>query len=358
MNEPLISIIVPVFQAEKYLRECVDSILAQTYTHLEVILVDDGSTDASGAICDAYAAQDSRVRVIHKENGHQITARKAGLAASTGDYIGWVDSDDWIEPEMYETLLRAALAHQADIAICNFITNYADGERRSRQCYPPGMYDKARLVKEVYPTMLRGAHFGASGLDAVWVTKLFRRELLLKNLPNVDDRVHYYADMACTFPAMLEAERVYFLDNYYPYHYRQTAQQMSRKYKPAFFERTMLLIDYLFQVNNAKPVFDMSPQIMELLRFFAIRAAEVEFGEGSPTTLFEKHRLIRDICRDPRVQKAFKLPHRTIALPKYRAYTFFIEYRLCGLLFLSLLLAQVKKALFGGMQPPQPGLFD
>jgi glycosyltransferase involved in cell wall biosynthesis len=319
--------------------------------------VDDGSTDASGAMCDDYAARDPRVRVIHKENGHQITARKAGLAQAQGDYIGWVDSDDWIEPDMYEKLVRAAVEQQADITICNFITDYSDGERRSRQNYPPGLYDRARLVKEVYPTMLRNERFGSAGLDAVWVTKLFRREVIQKNLPNVDDRVHYYADVACTVPAMLEAERVYFLDNFYPYHYRQTTQQMSRKYKKEFFERTMLLIDYLNQVDDEKHIFDMSPQINGLLRFFAIRAAEVEFAQGSPSSLWQKYRFIRRMCRDPRVQTAFKLPHRTVALPKYRAYTFFIEYRLCRLLFLSLLTAKVKKSLFAGFEKNQPQLF-
>ena len=101
----LISVIVPVYNVEPYLRKCVDSILAQSYSNLEVILVDDGSPDGCGAICDEYAAKDARVRVIHKPNGGVSDARNAGLDIMTGDYVAFVDSDDWVEADMYRTLL-------------------------------------------------------------------------------------------------------------------------------------------------------------------------------------------------------------------------------------------------------------
>ncbi len=99
---PLFSIIIPVYNVEKYLNKCVDSVLNQTFTDFEVILVDDGSPDNCPAICDSYAEKDKRVRVIHKQNGGLICARKSGLEAARGDYIGFVDSDDWIEENMYE----------------------------------------------------------------------------------------------------------------------------------------------------------------------------------------------------------------------------------------------------------------
>ena len=108
MSEPKISVIVPVYKVEPYLRKCLDSIVGQTYQNLEIILVDDGSPDGCGAICDEYAAQDKRVRVIHKANGGVSSARNAGLTAATGEWIGWVDSDDWIEPDMYERMLELA----------------------------------------------------------------------------------------------------------------------------------------------------------------------------------------------------------------------------------------------------------
>lgn len=111
-----ISVIVPVYKVEPYLRKCVDSILAQTYQNLEIILVDDGSPDNCGAICDEYAKQDARIKVIHKPNGGLSDARNAGLDTMTGEYVAFVDSDDWIMPQMYETLLQMLKQFQADIA--------------------------------------------------------------------------------------------------------------------------------------------------------------------------------------------------------------------------------------------------
>lgn len=118
MNEtrPLISIIVPVYKVEPYLRKCVDSILNQTYTNLEIILVDDGSPDNCGAICDEYAREDSRVRVIHKPNGGLSDARNAGMDIMTGSLVGFVDSDDWIEPHMYQRLYELMEQFDADMA--------------------------------------------------------------------------------------------------------------------------------------------------------------------------------------------------------------------------------------------------
>ena len=118
-----ISVIVPIYKTQKHLHKCVDSILAQTHRNLEVILVDDGSPDESGAICDDYAKKDSRIRVIHKPNGGLSDARNAGLEICTGEYIGFVDSDDWVGPTMYEVLLSHLLRFDADMSVC-FLARY------------------------------------------------------------------------------------------------------------------------------------------------------------------------------------------------------------------------------------------
>lgn len=135
-----ISIIVPIYNVELYLRKCVDSILTQTYKNLEIILVDDGSPDNCAVICDEYAQKDNRIRVIHKKNGGLSDARNAGMEIMTGDYVGFIDSDDWIEPMMYEKLLDNMLAFNADISFggvadetekdgiveCTKVSNYGD----------------------------------------------------------------------------------------------------------------------------------------------------------------------------------------------------------------------------------------
>ena len=120
MDNPLISVIIPVYKVESYLPQCLDSVINQTYKKLEIILVDDGSPDRCGVICDEYAAQDSRIIVIHKENGGVSSARNAGLSAATGVWIGFVDGDDWVEADMFEYLLSLAQKHNADAAQCGF----------------------------------------------------------------------------------------------------------------------------------------------------------------------------------------------------------------------------------------------
>ena len=119
-NCPLISVIVPVYKVEKYLDRCIDSIIHQTYTNLEIILVDDGSPDGCPAMCDKWAEKDSRIKVIHKENGGLSSARNAGLDVASGEFFGFVDSDDYILPEMYETLCKLITENEADLSICSF----------------------------------------------------------------------------------------------------------------------------------------------------------------------------------------------------------------------------------------------
>lgn len=122
----LISVIVPIYNVETYLDECVNSIVNQTYTNLEIILVDDGSPDNCPAMCDKWKEKDNRIKVIHKENGGLSDARNAGLEIATGEYIGFVDSDDWIEEDMYEKLYASLIEENADVCACGLIYNYSD----------------------------------------------------------------------------------------------------------------------------------------------------------------------------------------------------------------------------------------
>lgn len=124
---PLISVIIPVYKVEQYLRQCVDSVAGQTHKHLEILLINDGSPDGSGAICEEYALRDPRVQVIHQCNQGLSAARNTGLDAATGEYLAFVDSDDWIEPDMLAALLAGLVEHGADIAGCAPIPEVEDG---------------------------------------------------------------------------------------------------------------------------------------------------------------------------------------------------------------------------------------
>lgn len=126
---PELSIIVPIYKVEKYLKECIQSILQQTFTDFELILVDDGSPDACPQMCDAIAEQDSRVRVIHQKNGGLSAARNTGIEAARGNWLGFVDSDDFVAPDFYEKLYHAAVSAGADCSICSVQLTHEDGSR-------------------------------------------------------------------------------------------------------------------------------------------------------------------------------------------------------------------------------------
>ena len=156
---PKLSVIVPVYNVEAYLPACIDSVLSQTFRDLELILIDDGSPDNCGRICDEYAKTDKRVRVLHQENRGVSAARNAGLRIASGEMIGFVDPDDWIAPEMYEILLKAVRDHDAQIAVCGFLFCDEAGKAQFEQAVPGNVYDREALLLSIYgmPNQLHGS---------------------------------------------------------------------------------------------------------------------------------------------------------------------------------------------------------
>lgn len=230
-----LSVIVPIYGVEKYLRQCIDSIVAQTYQDLEIILVDDGSKDLCPAICDEYASKCSVIRVLHKPNGGLVSARKAGLEIATGKYIAFVDGDDYIDSNMYEKMCFIANNTEADIVVAGFCFQYFDKQENWNDKINEGLYDKKGLCDLIYPIMM--CHEGK--LDrgvapAVW-NKIFRKELLQKVLPYVPNTIKDGEDAAITYPTMLEARSIYFMSELYPYHYRILESSMSHHYDSRWY---------------------------------------------------------------------------------------------------------------------------
>ena len=226
-SEPLISVIVPIYRIERYLGLCVESILHQTYRNLEIILVDDGSPDRCTEICDLYASKDSRVTVIHKPNGGLVSARKAGILASHGDYIGVVDGDDWIGRGFYMSLLSALTESGSDAAIAGFTRDLFSKSQVILNTIPSGVYEGEALTS-LYGSMLSCGEFHSYGITTYLWNKLFKRECIIDCQLRVDDGITIGEDAAAVYPALLRCRRVCVTDNS-AYHYRQREDSMLKQ---------------------------------------------------------------------------------------------------------------------------------
>ncbi len=239
-SQPLISVMIPVYQVEAYLPQCLDSVIHQTYQNLEIILVDDGSTDGSGEICDRYAGRNPRIKVVHQKNQGLAKSRKIGANIATGKYIGFVDSDDWIDPEMFENLFQSLRDSDAQIVTSGYIKEYACSQPVYERGYlPAGVYHpKEDLV--FCRHMIFGKGRRMWGISPNFWNKLFEREVLLPYLEQVDDQITYGEDDACVYPCMAFAETVCVTNACY-YHYRMRELSMSKAPDEKYFMRINLL---------------------------------------------------------------------------------------------------------------------
>ena len=195
LKNPLISVIVPIYNVEKYIRQCIESIICQTYSNLEIILVDDGSPDKCGDICDEYAKLDNRIKVIHQENKGLSAARNAGIKASTGEYIGFIDSDDFIMPNMYEVLLNICIDNECNIAKCSTI----DVKNRK---YPivksksdVNVYSSKEILDKIYS---KENIFNPAPCNKLYSKRIFKKILFEEGIIHEDEAAMvqfiYYAE--------------------------------------------------------------------------------------------------------------------------------------------------------------------
>lgn len=269
--ENKLSVIVPVYNAEEYLKQCVDSILRQNYAPMELILVDDGSTDQSGSICDEYVKQDKRVKVIHQKNQGHTVARKNGFAASDGSYIILIDSDDWIEEGMFTRMMEKAEKENADIVQCSYRSVKQGADRDEVPVFREGFYDKRALEEEIYPRMIYAGGYYRFGIAPNMWNKIFKRVLAEKYLPGIDKRIRSGEDGLFTFACFLEAERVYILHDCF-YNYRSREISMCRITDDKRLEENHLLFKYyqIYFMHNKI----LQNQIMHYVVYQTLQAVE------------------------------------------------------------------------------------
>lgn len=280
--EPFLSVIVPVYKVEMYLRDCIDSILGQTFQNMEIILVDDGSPDRCPGICDEYAKKDSRIRVIHQKNGGTVNARNAGMDIARGSYITFVDSDDWIESEMYQTMYDLVNEYGADILITDYYYDYNGHTTRYKTMMDAGLYKGEKLLM-LQQQMFYSGNFFQFGIYPVLWNKWYKKEILVPNMLAVDWRISWGEDMACTYPALLDASSVHIYKEKCFYHYRYRPDAMTKAVDPSYFKKFRYLYEYMEKCLQKKHREDLFEELEYHKIFTTIMGIEQEVGSLSDT---------------------------------------------------------------------------
>lgn len=218
--DSLVSVIVPVYNSGKFLNKCIDSLLNQTITDIDIILVDDGSTDGSAEICDGYAKKEKRVRVIHKKNAGQAMARLEGLRIAESKYVGFVDSDDWAEPNQFLRMLEVMEENKVDMVLCNHFIDQGKSSRLFINQVREGYYDKKKIEIEIYPQIVGDGSFFHWNVYPSLCNKLFVTEKLIPFQEKADKRIVMGEDAAVSIPYMISCDSIYVLNEAF-YHYVQ-----------------------------------------------------------------------------------------------------------------------------------------
>lgn len=297
--EKTVSIIVPVYNAQNFLKKCVDSILAQSFRGLEIILVDDGAKDDSPKMCDAYAGQDSRIRVIHKPNGGLMSAWMAGVKCSSGEYLMFVDSDDWIDACMVEELLKRASGEPGEIICCNFVIERPNGTEECRHELAPGIYEGEQLETEVKRKLLGNERRTVSMSRCM---KLFSRELITSNLDFCNLKLRMGEDVNIVLPALCDCRRLVVLKDALYYHYYYNSVSMVHKYDPEMTEGIRELVRIIQIIFKAKDVENGEQQVEREHIYLTMLSLKNELRGGRRGYM----KRIAELCRQERMADSLK----------------------------------------------------
>lgn len=295
---PKVSVIVPVYNKAPYVGKCIESILAQTLSDIEVIIVNDGSTDNSEAVCKTYLT-DERVQYHLQKNAGPAAARQNGIDHASGEYLGFVDADDWIDPDMYEKMYDAAISADADIVMCNILEN--ENGNKTPKYIRNGYYNRKQIIEEILPKSL--AFINGYGQRSVirWgnVLRLYKKTTIDSQLIRFDPRFSAGEDLQFTYQATLAAQHFVYLGDDYLYHNRVVKGSLSRGYRKNLWERTRKLIELLYQITENFNEADLIPQMHLRAFFFATEMIENEFKTDCKNNRKQKIDIISKIINDP-----------------------------------------------------------
>lgn len=284
-----LSVTVPAYQVAEYLPRCLDSLLSQTVRDIEIIVVNDGSTDSTGEICDGFARRDKRIRVIHQINLGLVAARKSAVSISTGRYIACVDGDDYVDPDYCESLLEAVETHGADVAIGGYVRDYGNARQRIIPMLAAGVYELGPS-SSVLREFISSEPFFTHGVTTYLWGKIFRRDLYLKAQEAVPNEFSLGEDAACVYPLLAQSRRLVVTESA-SYHYVQRQSSML-KAKPSMplaeISRMKKLVAFLrSQLKGRLSEADIDRQLKGYeLSLLATRIGGVLEGEGGDVSIF------------------------------------------------------------------------
>ena len=259
----VLSIIVPAFNAQTYLKACVDSLLGQTYRPLEIILVDDGSVDNTLTIARDSAAKDSRIQVLTQSNRGAAAARNRGMLAASGEYIAFVDADDWVDADMFLLLMRHAETKGFDAVSCDIIVHSAKGSATESNPMRGGPYSRQDIEREVFPHLVSSRH-----LTRDWpyrmCTKIYRRQHLLVHGIVFNEELTAAQDFTFAVEAMFRAESFYYVKGWAPYHYRWNLESRTSNGLSSAWRNYRAVDQELSHLVGADPRFTSQLAIAEL----------------------------------------------------------------------------------------------
>ena len=278
MHRPQVSVVIPVYKVEDYLARCVDSVLSQTLKDIQIILVNDGSPDNCPQMCDAYAEQDARIQVVHKENGGLASARNAGMTIATGNWLFFLDSDDWLEPDGLESLLTVGEEHNVDFVRYRAIRSGWPGMEEHAPCMVEpvrelrhGYYDKQQIIDEVYPRLIITPQLTMGAVVGAWGS-LYNLDFLNRNNLRFYEEVKFSEDLVFSARVVRAANSFFFVDNPGVYHYFYNPNSISKSFRAGRWESCKALIETCERDFGADAEYDFSGQL-HCLRWFCILLA-------------------------------------------------------------------------------------
>ena len=275
----LISIIVPVYNTYDYLKTCVKSIVNQTYKNIEIILVDDGSEDGSAQLCDEYDGLYQNIHAFHNNHSGATASRNLGIEKSKGNYIGFVDSDDWIETDMYEKLHTAIKYEKANIAVCRFFMNRngTDYPERRRSLFNGTYRAESGIIVD---NLIYSSDYKNKGISPNLWDKIFERSLLVEAQSKVDVRTKFAEDDLCVYSALLNADAVSFIDEPL-YHYRQHEESVTKEQDREYFSKITLFYQQMRDVFVKHPKSEVLLEKLDRYMVeFVLRGLNKSFGFG------------------------------------------------------------------------------